>query len=232
MGIYVFLQAGVGVIRGIIGVMKTCSKCGEAKPLSDFSALKRSKDGLNYHCKVCWNESQRLHAAANRETYRARCREYYEKNREKHLAKNAKWRADNREKNLSQKREYSRVTWRDNPDKLRVHAVRRRAAVRGATHERVDLAEVLAAHGRVCHICREAIGDDLHYDHVIPISRGGAHSFDNLKPAHRLCNQRKGSSLSTDICIDPEGLLATPPPDQSHLPQMPEPAPCQAEGSP
>ena len=32
-------------------------------------------------------------------------------------------------------------------------------------------------------------------DHVVPLARGGAHSWDNVKLAHRICNSRKADSL-------------------------------------
>jgi len=32
---------------------KRCTKCGEAKSLSDFHKNKGKKDGLNYRCKIC-----------------------------------------------------------------------------------------------------------------------------------------------------------------------------------
>lgn len=47
----------------------------------------------------------------------------------------------------------------------------------------------------VCHICGKPIEDvdDLHIDHVIPVSRGGTSGRDNLKPAHVWCNIRKSN---------------------------------------
>jgi len=32
---------------------KLCPKCGEAKPLKDFSKNRRNKDGLQTNCKIC-----------------------------------------------------------------------------------------------------------------------------------------------------------------------------------
>ena len=34
-------------------MMKTCTKCGETKPLSEFGKHRGTKDGLNSWCKVC-----------------------------------------------------------------------------------------------------------------------------------------------------------------------------------
>ena|SRR5579859_2997989 len=33
--------------------MKTCTKCGKSKKLSDFYKRKRATDGRNSHCKLC-----------------------------------------------------------------------------------------------------------------------------------------------------------------------------------
>lgn len=37
--------------------MKTCTKCGEDKPLDAFYSRARRKDGREGSCKSCWNES-------------------------------------------------------------------------------------------------------------------------------------------------------------------------------
>lgn len=68
--------------------------------------------------------------------------------------------------------------------------------MRGGT---VDYAAILADHGMVCHICGGAIDslDDLHFDHVIPLVKGGAHSQDNVRPSHALCNMRKSDKILT-----------------------------------
>lgn len=38
---------------------KKCTKCGRELPLSEFGKYNRTKDGLQYHCKQCVNESER-----------------------------------------------------------------------------------------------------------------------------------------------------------------------------
>jgi len=53
--------------------MKTCTKCGEMKPLSEFYKDKHSKDGLTSWCKACARE----YRIANREKRRICGRKYY-----------------------------------------------------------------------------------------------------------------------------------------------------------
>ena len=35
-------------------------------------------------------------------------------------------------------------------------------------------------------------------DHVIPLAKGGTHTWDNVRVAHRICNSIKGDSVSND----------------------------------
>lgn len=32
---------------------KTCSKCGETKPITEFCIVRRNKDGRNMYCRAC-----------------------------------------------------------------------------------------------------------------------------------------------------------------------------------
>lgn len=56
---------------------KRCTKCGETKPLSEFSKKTASPDGLRWWCKTCTAIYQRQYLARNREKRAAYQREYY-----------------------------------------------------------------------------------------------------------------------------------------------------------
>lgn len=81
---------------------------------------------------------------------------------------------------------------------------KRRALKRGATRSDndIDLNTLDLRDGGICHICKgivdwEASPLSNRYgsiDHVIPLAKGGTHTWDNVKLAHRLCNSRKGAS--------------------------------------
>jgi len=65
---------------------------------------------------------------------------------------------------------------------------------KGATISPVDYARILVRDGMVCYLCHKAVAPkQLSYDHVVPLSRGGTHSEDNLKVTHRSCNSRKNA---------------------------------------
>jgi hypothetical protein len=60
---------------------------------------------------------------------------------------------------------------------------------------------VIETHGMTCWLCSKPIADrsDLHLDHVLPHSRGGAVHENNLRPAHALCNIRRGNRDADDF---------------------------------
>lgn len=107
-----------------------------------------------------------------------------------------------RERQSPARRAAVREWQKNNPHRMSILRRNRRNRMRaqsaGVPVTKADLQAVLDEFGMVCHICGEAIKDrtDLHFDHVVPLSRGGAHSVDNIRPAHARCNQRKGARLS------------------------------------
>jgi 5-methylcytosine-specific restriction endonuclease McrA len=68
---------------------------------------------------------------------------------------------------------------------------------------------VVAAHGEICWLCHKPINGDLTMDHVVPRSKGGRANRDNLRPAHELCNSKRGNGpppelvLRTDMMLSP-----------------------------
>lgn len=81
--------------------------------------------------------------------------------------------------------------------------LRRRARLAGATTEDVDLEAVARRDGNRCQSCGcrvRTTGDQnhpryRHFDHIIPVSRGGGHANHNLQVLCNSCNVRKGASL-------------------------------------
>lgn len=84
----------------------------------------------------------------------------------------------------------------------RIHKSKRRAACRGANAEAVDPLKVFDRDKWRCMLCgrstpsrkRGTIEDDApELDHIIPLSKGGSHSYANTQCACRKCNREKGS---------------------------------------
>jgi 5-methylcytosine-specific restriction endonuclease McrA len=75
---------------------------------------------------------------------------------------------------------------------------------RGNGHRRDALRRRVAQEGAPCHLCGKPIdyslpaGHPMCYelDELVPVSRGGDPlSRDNVAPAHRICNQRRGNRM-------------------------------------
>jgi 5-methylcytosine-specific restriction endonuclease McrA len=56
--------------------------------------------------------------------------------------------------------------------------------------------KVVRRDGQICQRCHEPVRDDeVEFDHIIPFSRGGRSTADNLRLVRRDCNRRKSDSL-------------------------------------
>ncbi len=77
---------------------KKCTKCGEIKPLLDFSIHRKNKDGRNCTCKAC--ECKRVHdwMINNPDEYKRRAKIQYLRHRERDRANAIKYRKEHPEK--------------------------------------------------------------------------------------------------------------------------------------
>lgn len=74
----------------------------------------------------------------------------------------------------------------------------------------IDPVELFERDGWICHLCMEAIQPHRRcpdpwaatMDHLVPLSLGGTHTWDNVKASHAHCNFVKGASLSVDKVLD------------------------------
>ena len=138
-------------------------------------------------------------------SYNKRSKDYYEEHPERRHLRNRKWHLDNPERSL-----LSGKKWREaNPEKIAAKNRRQRAVKAGAISEAYSTEEILAIHGKLCHICeidvdlnaprtpRKGLGWEkgLQLDHVIPLSKGGTDTKDNIRPSHAKCNLVKRASL-------------------------------------
>lgn len=115
-------------------------------------------------------------------------------------------------KNRVHKNQLSRSWKKANPEKVksmrRKSALRRRANKFNAFREPYTEAEILELYGTDCHICGEPIDMmaprqsglpgwelGLHMEHVIPLSKGGSDTKENVKPAHGQCNVLKHNTV-------------------------------------
>lgn len=86
--------------------------------------------------------------------------------------------------------------WRAaHPDRVHDKNARRRTAIHQTPIvDRVSRAAIIARDRSICHICKKRVPPtQITLDHLIPLSRGGSHTADNLAVAHLSCNSRRGA---------------------------------------
>lgn len=195
---------------------KTCPRCKQTKPHSEWGNNKSKKDGLSSECKKCHANQVAKWRKENPEEQKRRSRAQFAKSRQRENDRRKKRYWDNWELERQKARERYQVTaeqqrqasreWRaNNPEKLAIQNRSTRARRKNVLSERYTKDEVLAKWGTNCHLCGNAIDLDapryngtlgwengLHLDHVIPLINGGDDTLDNVKPAHGLCNLKKG----------------------------------------
>ena len=76
---------------------KTCTKCKETKPVSEFYKDKTKKGGFRPNCKRCTKEQVSLYREHNKEKAAACCRRWRSKNKELVREKNRRWYEENKE---------------------------------------------------------------------------------------------------------------------------------------
>ncbi len=154
---------------------RACEICEQVKPLKGFRFCPAAFM-YNPVCLVCepeQNARQWREREEARERKQARNRRRNQRFKERHLEK---YRAG-----IERLKEYRHV---------------RRARENATRIGPVSFKLILEIHGHVCHICKQEIpAGCLHFDHVIPLSRGGGHAQDNIKPACARCNIKKGNRI-------------------------------------
>ena len=156
-------------------VTKICHTCGEDKPITEYFKRKDSRDGYQNECKTC---------------KRIRNSKY-----PKSTTRVNRWKADNIDKYKACKHRY-RI-------KRRGYTLNGDADINPITLFKRDNG-VCRLCGGICDWYDYKISNGLkvvgaHYpsvDHIIPLTKGGTHTWDNVQLAHYYCNVRKRDKIA------------------------------------
>jgi 5-methylcytosine-specific restriction endonuclease McrA len=90
---------------------------------------------------------------------------------------------------------------RRNPDKshayVRAATIKRRRAAGGQSFTAAEWLALLAHHGGACAYCGSKLMIEI--DHRTPLMRGGSNLIENILPACRRCNRRKGTMTEEEF---------------------------------
>ena len=196
--------------------MKTCIKCKIEFPAT-LEYFSKARNSLMSYCKPCNSLRSKIYKQSNSEKSKATSKAWYQANSEKAKATRKAWKQANPEKTKATSKAYresnpekiraTQKAWRENnPDKVKAKNKKRRSLKKGNGHEYYTENQVLQTYGTICNICFKKISlkaprrvgqlgwqEGLHIDHLIPISKGGSDTLENVRPTHGLCNLNKSN---------------------------------------
>ena len=170
--------------------IKFCSKCNSDKSTNNFCKASSTTDGLQFYCRSCTREANRISYAKKHPNYQPRRKGRDIENKK---AYHEQWRRDKRDIELVYER-----NWRArNPEANRLRHHQRMARLNHAkgfaTSEQIK--QRIDYYGWRCAYCG---GSFEQLDHVIPISKGGTNWPANLRPCCSRCNAKKGQKYWKD----------------------------------
>jgi 5-methylcytosine-specific restriction endonuclease McrA len=128
-------------------------------------------------------------------------RRWYEKHAKAIIEKYRTWRRNNPVASRDRTNKYRR----SHPELTRAIAKvwchKRRAwkLDRVATLTKREWEQVLKAHNGLCMRCQTS--ENISMDHIVPLSRGGNHTKENVQPLCRPCNSRKKNRLESELVV-------------------------------
>ena len=133
----------------------------------------------------------------NKETICDPCRVAYNAYKLEYRNNNPKMVKDSRDKH-----------YRTYPERAIARASKRAEILKAAITDNHTVQDIIDTYGTDCHLCNEPIDMGaprknglpnwqigFQVDHIIPISKNGPNTLDNVRPSHSLCNIRRHSSL-------------------------------------
>jgi 5-methylcytosine-specific restriction endonuclease McrA len=187
---------------------KRCRECRKLLPVDNFCKQKGSADGLRHICRKCMHKQYKAWYEAHKGEVAKKRKEYVSNHREEYNAYKRGYYKTHTEQvkqcvkksskvNSERKKEYQKKYMRDYQQTEHGKAVfrtlvnKRRALRKAATIEEIPYEYVeKLRNGTVCPYCSKPIVK-VELDHIIPLSKGGKHSVDNLISCCFTCNRQK-----------------------------------------
>jgi len=178
--------------------MKSCITCKSVKPFVSFYKRESSKDGFRNECISCHKARLRKAYLQDANRIKEKSRLWKAENPDKRLINNRRWLAQNPEKMAE-----SRKDWDDrHPEYKAVKKHRRRARMQDVEIQSISDRFIKNLYASSCVYCGAV--ERIEADHIIPISRGGAHCENNLQPLCKSCNSSKKDKTMAEWLSDKE----------------------------
>lgn len=174
---------------------KRCTKCNTVFPATlEYFYNKATENRMCSECKQCHSKVAKVYRESHREQFRESERRW----RAAHPHRPAEIARAYRKRNPARVREANKQYYATHPEhrKAAKHRRRARKANAGGTYNQNDIKLMRKACHNKCYYCGSKFVDDrFHVDHIVPLSRGGTNSLENLVLACPHCNQTKNNKL-------------------------------------
>ena len=170
---------------------RRCVRCKKWLPLTEEFFPKDSSrpKGLGYQCK---------------EDTRARGKEHYAKPEIRKARLDYALRRRKEEKKRQVHRRYyakHKAQWQGENGYVKQRTTRQGGVTPGSAWP-IPREELVVKYKGVCQLCGKKVRKGQESpDHIVPVSRGGSHTADNIQLAHVKCNRRRGSKLLSEIPV-------------------------------
>lgn len=183
--------------------LRICKACSVAKPETSFHRDRRGTNGYRSKCIDCTTRRERERYESKRDEIVEQARQYRSNNREVIRGREAARYKRDRDKRIELATKHSHI---------------RRARISGSDFDKgLTRLSLRKRDGDKCHYCKRtmdfkrAVGRVFHglhatIEHIVPISDGGTHTFDNCVLACRDCNLTKNAKSLEEFVrfIEPE----------------------------
>lgn len=165
---------------------KICTVCGIEKPISEFFRQKRVACGRQPKCKTCDKFARKEWQQRNPIKSREQSKRYREVHPDRAKLSTANWRKENKEKYTE-----SLLEWRRENHYNAITNSKKKAKKYNSPGEfsAAEWIALIEKYDNTCLRCGEV--GNVTIDHVIPLSKGGRNSIDNIQPLCLSCNSKK-----------------------------------------
>jgi 5-methylcytosine-specific restriction endonuclease McrA len=165
--------------------MKKCSRCKIWKSIEEFSKQSRLKDGRRYWCKSCESTYNKQKKIDEPDKWKEYFRNWWLNHKD--------WDRNRRDSNPEYVKQRHHNYYENNKDKFYEKVNNRKAKIKevGGTITNKEWKELCNKYGNRCLRCGRKV--KLTIDHIIPLSKGGSNTIDNIQPLCGHCNPSKGA---------------------------------------
>ena len=203
--------------------MKECNCCKVTKPFSEFGVKKSTKDGYYGFCRQCKAKKDKEYREANKDKLKDKYIKKYKDNKEEILAKRRKQYNEATPEEVKKRKEAKRIYSQNAPEEVKqrkkeydkkyfaseagkittMKSIHKRRAQKLSSEDGTVTSQALdklkEEQNHQCKYCKCELDfsakGQVHLDHVIPLSKGGAHSITNVVWSCAKCNLKKSDKL-------------------------------------